>query len=280
MGDGNTIESKINTLRTWGIPEEDIKAVLEEAKNVTARGGKHDRDKESTWARVEIRAPDDGVIIERNVSLHEIVVDNTANLFQIANVDRLTVFANVPEDDLPVLEKLPSAERRWTVQTVGSPPIPGRIDDISYILDPNQHTGIVKGHIENPGEVLRAGQFITATVELPPPPDVVEVPTEAVVDDGQQCVVFVATDPQKHLYTMRRVDLMQRFDKSVFVRSKPFTKEEQRTPEEAELGILPKEPLHPGERVLQTGVGELKAALLDLMDNASSDATGTAVASK
>src|SRR5262249_41983772 len=129
--------------------------------------------------------------------------------------------------------------------------------------DPNQHTAVVKGHIDNKEGKLRAGQFISATVELPAPPDVVEVPSDAVVDDGQQCVVFVQTDPVKHYYTMRRVELTHHFDKTVFVRSKPFTKAEQRTPEEEELGILPKEPLRPGERILQTGVGELKAVLLD-----------------
>src|SRR5262249_6849403 len=142
-------------------------------------------------------------------------------------------------------------------------PIPGRIDDIGYLIDPNQHTAVVKGHIENPRGLLRAGQFVSATVELPPPADVVEVPADAVVDDGQQCVVFVQTDPAKPQYTMRRVELTHRFDKTVFVRSKPFARGEERTHEEEELGILPREPLLPGERILQSGVGELKAALLD-----------------
>jgi cobalt-zinc-cadmium efflux system membrane fusion protein len=262
QGDINAINRAVNTLKTWGIPEEDIQAVRDEAENVKKRQGKHDKEKEAQWARVEIRAPDDGVIIERNVALHEIVVDNTTNLFQIAKVDKLTVFANVPEDDLPVLEALTSEQRRWTVKTVGSDPIPGYIDDIGYLIDPNQHTAVVKGHIDNKDGKLRAGQFISATVELPPPPDVVEIPTDAVVDDGQQCVIFVA-DPEKHTFTMRRVELTHRFDKTGFVRSKPFAKGTERTAEEAELGLLPKEPLRPGERVLTTAVGELKAALLD-----------------
>jgi cobalt-zinc-cadmium efflux system membrane fusion protein len=263
QGDINAINRAVNTLETWGIPEADIQAVRDEAENVKKRQGKHDKEKEALWARVEIRAPDDGVIIERNVSLHEIVVDNTTNLFQIAKVDRLTVIANVPEDDLPTLEALPSEQRRWTVKTVGSPPLPGFIDDIGYIIDPNQHTAIVRGHIDNPHEILRAGQFISATVELPPPVDVVEVPIEAVVEDGQQCIVFVQADPVKQYYTMRRVELTQRFDKSAFVRSKPFSQAEQPTLEEQQLGFLLKEPLRPGERILQTGAGELKAALLD-----------------
>src|SRR5579871_2972433 len=263
QGDINAISRATNTLKTWGIPETDIQAVRAEAENVKKRQGKHDKEKEALWARVEIRAPDDGVIIERNVALHEIIVDNTTNLFQIAKVDRLAVFANVPEDDLPILEALTTNQRRWMVRTVGSDPIPGSIDDIGYLIDPNQHTAVVKGHIDNQAGKLRAGQFVSATVELPAPLDVVEVPIDAVVEDGQQCVVFVQTDPEKHHYTMRRVELTHRFDQTAFVRSKPFAKGENRTLQEEELGLLPKEPLHAGERILLTGVGELKAALLD-----------------
>jgi membrane fusion protein, heavy metal efflux system len=213
---------------------------------------------------VDMRAPASGVIIERNLALHEIVVDNTTNLFQVADVDKLFIAANVPEDDLPELEALREMSGdaiRWTVRTVGSEPIPGYIDDIGYIIDPNQHTAVVKGYIDNKGERLRGGQFIRATVELPPPADVVEIPITAVIDDGQQSVVFVETDSQKQRYTMRRVQLTRRFEKTVFVQSKPFKKGEEVTP--VELELLLREPLLPGERVLATGVGELKAALLE-----------------
>jgi membrane fusion protein, heavy metal efflux system len=62
---------------------------------------------------------------------------------------------------------------------------------------------------------------------------------------------------------MRRVELTNRFDKTVFVRSKPFDKGEGPSSEELELGMLPKQPLLPGERILESGVGELKTALAD-----------------
>jgi cobalt-zinc-cadmium efflux system membrane fusion protein len=266
QGDINTVNRAVSMLQTWGIPEEDIQAVRDEAENVKKRGGKHDKSKDDLWPRVEMRAPANGVIIERNLGLHEIVVDNTTNLFQVADVDKLFIAANVPEDDLPELEALREASGdliRWTVKTVGSDPIPGYIDDIGYIIDPNQHTAVVKGYIDNKGEKLRGGQFVSATVELPPPADVVEVPISAVIDDGQQSIVFVQTDAARQQYTMRRVQLTRRFEKTVFVRSKLFGKGEDRTHEEAELGMFPKEPLLPGEHVLQTGVGELKAVLLD-----------------
>jgi membrane fusion protein, heavy metal efflux system len=268
QGDVNTVNRAVAMLQTWGISEEDIQAVRNEAVNVIKRGGVHDKKVDELWPRVEVKAPADGVIIERNLALHEIVVDNTTNLFQIADVNKLFIATNVPEDDLPELEALREMSGdaiHWTVRTVGSEPIPGYIDDIGYIIDPNQHTAVVKGYIDNKGEKLRGGQFVRGTVELPPPPGVVELPNGSVIEDGLQSVVFVETDAQKHYYTMRRVQVMHRFEKSVFVRSKPFKKDEgEPTPEEADLGLLPKQALLPGERLLETGVGELKAALLDL----------------
>lgn len=264
--DKNTIEKSTNTLKTWGISEDDIQAVLDEAENVKKRGGKRDKSKDALWGRVEVKAPSDGTIVEMNLSLHDIVVDNSQNLFQIVDLDKFFVTANIPEDELPVLEALRDSTRGvipWTVTTVGSPPIAGYISDISYIIDKNQHTAIAKGYVDNKDAKLRAGQFITAAVELPPPPDVVEVPTKAVVEDGQQSVVFVQKDPKLPNYTLRRVELTARFEKTVFVRSKPLAKAEARSDIDAELGMLPIEPLLPGERVLESGVGELKKEVLN-----------------
>jgi cobalt-zinc-cadmium efflux system membrane fusion protein len=272
--DQNAINRAAANLRAWDIPEADIQACYKEADEIRKRGGKRDPAVEKLWPRVEVVAPEDGIIVERNVAQHEMVVDNTTNLFQIARVDRLLVLVSCPEDDLPTLNALETKDRKWNVRTVGAAAakgIDGTIDEIGYLIDPNQHTAIIKGHIDNPGGRIRAGQFVSATVQIPPPDGVVEVPIDAVAEDGQMCVVFVQTDPAKHEYTMRRVQLTHRFDKTAFVRSEPFKKEEQLTPEEAELGMLPKERLNAGERVLTTGVGELKAALLDLESKPKKD---------
>jgi cobalt-zinc-cadmium efflux system membrane fusion protein len=270
-GDLSSMGRAVNTMRTWNIPEEDIQAARNEAEEISKRQGKRDPAKEKLWPRVELRAPDDGVIIERNVGKPgELVVDNTVNLFQIAQVDRLLVVANCPEDDLPTLVKLQKTHpelMRWTVRTAGVTPnagLSGTIDEIGYLIDPNQHTAVIKGYIDNPGERIRGTQFVSCTVNIPPPDDVVEIPVNALADDGKQSLVFVETDPAKHYYTMRRVQVTARFARTVFVRSTPIPKDEQLTSAEAEEGLLPKEVLQPGTRILQSGVGELKAALLKL----------------
>ncbi len=301
QGDRTEINRALNNLKLWDIPQDEIDALQVEAKKICAdkdawsrtpegrwvnrikQGGDvkdhsgkdgdvkdhsgKEKETENPWGRVTLRAPLDGVIVERNVHKDEMVVDNTVNLFQIADVSRLLVVASCPEDSLPLLESLSSNQRRWTVRTVGAGStggLTGTIDEIGYLIDPNQHTAVIKGYVDNPGKHIRGGQYVSATVNIPPPTDVVEIPSDCLVDDGVQSIVFVQPDPAVHQFTMRRVHVTQRFDHSVFVKNIELPKEEQLTGKDAEEGLMPKAPLNPGERVLLTGAVELKAALQDL----------------
>jgi membrane fusion protein, heavy metal efflux system len=270
----------VNNLRVWDIPEEQIKACYDEADKLRKLSGK-ERDleriaKNQEWARAELRAPDDGVVVERNVCRDEMIIDATVNLFQIARVDRLLVVANLPEDSIPALNNvMKTPEHKWTVNTVcadAQTGIKGIIDEVGYLIDPTQHSALVKGHIDNKDGHIRAGQFVSAAVPLPPPADVVEVPVNAVSEDGQTCVVFVQNDPTKpHHYTMRRVEVVQRFADKVFVRTRPFKPNEALSEEEEVLGLQPNEPLRVGERVLTTAVGDLKKFVVEKRSEKKSD---------
>jgi cobalt-zinc-cadmium efflux system membrane fusion protein len=280
QGDVNAINKAENTLRAWNVPAEDIEAVRNEARDIIKSGGKpaptpEEREKQlDRWARVVLKAPGPGTIVELNVVPHETVVDNTINLFQIARVDPLLVIANAPEDELPRLQTLlDRGQRRWKVRTVGAEAdVDGSIDTIGYLIDVNQHSALVKGHVPNRDGRLRGGQFVTATVELAPPDDVVEVPMSALVDDGKQTVVFVRQDPNRpDEFTMRRVEVTRRFERNAgepgqveqraFVRSRLDDGKDE-LPAEAE-GLLPRRPLKPGEQVITAGVLELKKELED-----------------
>ncbi len=267
-----------NTLKTWNIAEEDIQAVEKQANeyDLTRRSSNKVQEadwgsNQDKWARVIMKAPCSGVIVERNVARGEIVVDGTTNLFTIAQVDRMEVLVNLPEDDLKMVQNLKQYQRHWTIRTVGvnsDKGLVGNIDEIGYLIDPNQHTAVLKGLITNPKDEhgqprLRAGQFVSATVELPPPADVVEIPINCLVDDGKQSLVFVQTDAAKHRYTMRRVVPVQRFEKTAFLSTRLLPPDKQLTPEEADQDLLPRLPLNNGEVLLCSGVLELKAALLD-----------------
>ena len=217
----------------------------------------------------------DGVLVERNIPQNELIQDPTVSLFQIAKVDHVQVIANASEDDLKILVGKQQAGQRlfWSIQTVNGPekdPMTGKdplfpIDDIGYIVDPNQHSAVVKGYIPNPEGKMRGAQLVTASIPLDPPDDVVEIDVAAVADDGSgHTFVFVQADEKKSLYTLRRVKVTHRFDKVVYVKSKLDAKEAALTPEEKE----PLQPLRQGDKVLKSGVLELKKELEDRESNA------------
>jgi len=194
QGDRTAINRALNNLKAWDIPQDEIDALRAEAKKIGAdknawfknpegrwvKGEKQaaaakadpgkNKENEYPWGRVTLRSPIDGVVIECNVHRDEIVVDNTVSLFQIADVSRLLVIARCPEDSLPSLRALDTSERRWSVRTVGpgsATELSGAIDEIGHFIDPNQHTAVIKGHVDNPGKRIRAGQYVAATVNIP-----------------------------------------------------------------------------------------------------------------
>ncbi len=283
QGDRTEINRALNNLKLWDIPQEEIDALRAEAKKISADKDAWSKTPEGRWVqrakqgddandlavandlafankqtenplgRVTLRAPFDGIIVERNINRGEMVVDSTANLLQIADVSRMLVVASCPENSLPLLEGLSTNQRRWTVRAAGAGSgtgLTGTIDEIGYVIDPNQHTAVIKGHVDNPGKLIRGGQYVTATVNIPLPDDVVEIPSDALVDDGEQSVVLVQLDQARDLFIKRRVQVVHRVDGKVFVRKTPIPREEQLTAAEARLGLLPKEPLRVGERVL------------------------------
>ena len=158
------------TLEAWRLPEGEIQAVREEAQAVHERHGKRTSLKEKDWARVEVRAPFDGVVVEKNLAVGDII-DTTSDLFKVASLsidDRLgqrprgeTSRAVGPAAGAADLER--ADQRGAGHAAAGRPDGPHRL-----YQRPTQHTVMVMGHIDNPRERYRAGQFITATVQLPP----------------------------------------------------------------------------------------------------------------
>jgi cobalt-zinc-cadmium efflux system membrane fusion protein len=262
--DQSAVNRAERTLQAWGIPEQEIEAVRKAAQEAGAPGRKPEteearKDRLKRWNRVDLHARDHGTIIERNISRHEIVTDNTVCLFQIARVDRLKVLVQVPEDDLPLLEALRPEQRHWSIRAQGAPEAEGVIESIGYLIDPNQHTAVVSGFVDNPEGRLRAGQFVTASVTLPPRAGEVVLPAGAVVEQGREAFVFVQPDPKKLFYEQRRVAVVRRGQEAVHVRAR-LTVEQERQGFQA---------VRPGERVVTAGAVELKAILDDLKANAS-----------
>jgi cobalt-zinc-cadmium efflux system membrane fusion protein len=254
----------LRTLQSWRIPKEEIDAVQAEAERYYT--GKHESREElvSQWARLEIHAPQDGVIVERNAVLGDLV-DSGIDLFMIADLSRLRVSAHAYEEDLPKLDALQEGQRRWAIRAASDPNAElhsGGFDQIGRVIDPNQHTALVMGWVPNTDGRLRVGQFITAKIELPRPRDEVAIPASALVEQGNQKIVFVQLDEKQCHYTRRLVATTHRSGATIYVRTRLNEDEEHR-------GL---QPLGVGQRVVSSGAVPLLATLSDL-ESASSSAS-------
>jgi len=262
-GDMIEVERVERTLRSWRLTEDEIQEVRDEAARIhqdlnrSRAGDKH-------WAEVDVYAPFDGVILEKNITVGDIV-DTSLDLFKIADLTTLGVLANVFEEDLPALEALPKSERKWTVKLKSQPKsegYPGTFEVIGNIVDPSQHTLAVMGYLANPKGHLRVGQFITTTVELPASSNEVMIPDGALVEAGSGRNVFVASDVEGCQVTRRKVAVVDRSDGKVYIHERPTAAERASGCEE----------LRPGEWVISAGSIELAGALENALAAAPSDA--------
>jgi cobalt-zinc-cadmium efflux system membrane fusion protein len=117
------------------------------------------------------------------------------------------------------------------------------------------------GWVENKDLRLRAGQFITARIELPPGPDEAAIPASAVVDQGEDHFIFVQADAGDPRFAQRKVAVARRDATTVFVRTHPDATESQH-------GV---QPLHVGEQVVSSGTLQLLAGLTQLETNRASN---------
>lgn len=250
--DETNIEKTRMTLLSWRLSKDEIAKVEAEADRIQREHGKRSLDVENDWAQVRIEAPIDGTIVEKNV-VEGMLVDTDADLFAIADLTKLRAMLHVYEEDLPELQKL-EQPTPWLIRVAsrpGAPSIPSTIDQLGDVIDPNEHMALAFGTVDNTAGDLFAGQFITATVELPQEPDLVEIPTRALIEDGIESVVLVRIDPEKHQFAARRVKVARRYHDVVYVRERLSAEEKQQGLEELRVGDV----------VVAAGALELKAAM-------------------
>jgi cobalt-zinc-cadmium efflux system membrane fusion protein len=119
-----------------------------------------DVDKPSSL--IDIFAPVSGVITEQNVTAAAGVktLDNSPNLFTIADLSDVWIVCDVYENDLPYVKIGEFADIH--LNAYPTLVLKGRIDNIGPILDPNIRTAKVRLEVHNPG-MLRLGMFVRAT---------------------------------------------------------------------------------------------------------------------
>lgn len=108
---------------------------------------------------IELRAPVTGTIVEQNISGFEGVksLDNSPNLFTIADLSQVWVVSDVFENDLGQVHPGDRAEVR--LNAFPDRAFHGKISDISRVLDPNTRSAKVRIVLANPDGALRPGMY-------------------------------------------------------------------------------------------------------------------------
>jgi len=144
-------------------------------------------------ARVPLRAPFTGEVIERNATIGE-VIDPNKTLFTVADLSTVWVRADFPEQQAGRLKTGLTIEVR--VSAYPNSIFRGAITYVGAVIDPTSRTVTARADVANPDGQLRPEMFADVTL-VTDEQSVLSVPGAAVQQVGNQAVVFVVRGPRR-----------------------------------------------------------------------------------
>ncbi|QHC96550.1 efflux transporter periplasmic adaptor subunit [Pseudomonas sp. R84] len=140
--------------------------------------------------RYELRAPFDGVVVEKHLTPGEVVDESTA-AFTLSDLSRVWVTFGVSPKDLNKVQV-------GKAVTVSAPElnaeVVGSVAYVGSLLGEQTRTATVRVTLENPQGSWRPGLFVTALVATDSREAIVAVPESAIQTVEDKPTVFVRTD--------------------------------------------------------------------------------------
>lgn len=149
-------------------------------------------DKKHPTNLVNVYAPISGVVIAQNVTnaaAAGVNLSGTATAFTIADLSSVWVLCDVYENDLAKVKL--GQEAQIKLNAFPDRPLTGRVSDIGPVLDPTTRTAKVRIEVANPGNLLRLGMFVTATLQSRNSVTHAVVPSSAILHLHDRNWVFV-----------------------------------------------------------------------------------------
>jgi cobalt-zinc-cadmium efflux system membrane fusion protein len=153
---------------------------------------------DSTGSTVHVLAPISGTITYRNAAVGQ-KVDQSTKLFEIMNLENVWLDIDIFEKDLASVKrgqevslKVPAYRDSFS----------GRLFYIGDTVAEDTKTLCLKAKIENRDGRLKPGMFADASVVIGKRENALVVPKEAILDDGQERVVFVVEGEGYHRHSV------------------------------------------------------------------------------
>jgi len=207
-----TAERKLRVLGLSDHDVEDLQAIIKggahecgpdctdpECARENASGDGHD-DLVSRLGQYALRAPFDGVVIEKHITLGERLGED-ADLFTVADMSTVWVDLSVYQKDLPHVQ----AGQTFHIEPgEGVPGAEGRLAYVFPLVDQHTRTCTARAVLPNPDGRLRPGLFVSADVHVGDGVAAVLVPKGALQRLEDRTVVFV---PEEGALVSRPVEV-------------------------------------------------------------------------
>lgn len=207
------------SLQDWQQAQADLataEVALQAVRNRLKILGKSDAEIEALQnsdhvdATVELPAPIDGVVVDRQVGPGQYVQAGAGTpIFTLADVSSVWLIANVREEDAPLIHKGQPVEVRVTA--FPNRTFKARVTFVSATVDPNTHRLPVRAEIANTDGALKPQMFATFSIITSAGVQSPFVPEGAVVYDGAEARVYVvqsdSKDSRKSLISIRPISV-------------------------------------------------------------------------
>lgn len=169
------VEAAVEQMRALGVDEAQIQSV---------------RDGKTTSIAAIVRAPIDGTVVEKLIADGQLLQAGSTACFTIADLSTMWVLANVYANDLPAVHVDEPAD---IITDVARAPIPGKVDYIASLADPNTKAVQVRIVAPNNNLVLRRDMFVNVRIKAAAEQRGILLPVSSVMRDEQNLpFVFVA----------------------------------------------------------------------------------------
>jgi Cu(I)/Ag(I) efflux system membrane fusion protein/cobalt-zinc-cadmium efflux system membrane fusion protein len=173
-GGASLLNAAKQRLALWDVPERDIERLIETGE---------------TRKTLTLYAPSSGVVTHLMVREGMEVAPNT-NLYTIADLSRVWVYANVYENELPWIKV--GQQARVEISYLPGQSFEGTVTHIDPFLDPATRTARVRLEHANPEGLLKPEMFANVSILADARNEALAISEEALIRSGRRNLVFVA----------------------------------------------------------------------------------------
>lgn len=164
-------------------------AVANATQKLRALGASPTSTSPDALGRYELRAPFDGVVLEKHLALGEAVKED-ANVFTLSDLGTVWATIQVPAQSLAQVRV---GERATVRSTAFAEAAQGTVSYVGSLIGGDTRTARARVVLPNPHGAWRPGLFVDVALAAAPQEAAVTVPTQAVHTHENQAVVFVQT---------------------------------------------------------------------------------------